>query len=99
MNHPIICTSKDFQRVDQKRLNVIPLHFDDRHFMSVNGEDEARIARDGHQAESVAVVTLCAASENVALARTSGHELTAVLSEHSPQQGKRWYHPGSCPCH
>lgn len=81
MEHPVICTSKDFKRVDQERLNVIPLHFDDRHLMTVDRENEARVARDGHQAESVAVAKLCA--ENAVLARTSGHELTAILSEHS----------------
>lgn len=93
----MICTSKDFKRVDQQRLNIIPLHFDDGHLMTVDREDEARVTRDGHQAESVAVVMWYA--ENVA-ARLSGHELTVVHAEHSQQQGKRyWDRPDSDLCH
>ena len=65
--------------------------------MSVNGEDEARIAREGRHAESVAVVIWCA--ENVPT-ETSCHELTALLSEHSQQQAERRQNRhNSYPCH
>ena len=60
--------------------------------MAINGKGEARVARDGNQAESVA---------NVArYIKTYRHriniKLTVDLLEHLQQRGKRWGHQDMC---
>ncbi len=50
-------TNKNLKGIDQQRLNVLTIHFDHGKVVAVDGEDEARIARDRHETESVTVGT------------------------------------------
>jgi len=50
-------TNKNLKGIDQQRLDVLTIHFDHGKVVAVDGEDEARIARDRHETESVTVGT------------------------------------------
>ena len=51
-----IRTCKYLERVDQQGLVVLAVNLDNRHLMTVNREGESWVARDGDQAESVAIL-------------------------------------------
>ena len=51
-----IRTCKYLERVDQQGLVVFAVNLDNRHLMTVNREGESWVARDGDQAESVAIL-------------------------------------------
>ena len=50
-------TSKYTDPIDEYRLNIRALNLNHSHLVAVNGEKEARVARDGDKPESVTVIT------------------------------------------
>lgn len=49
----VTLANKDLKRINQQRLDVLAIYFDHGELVAVDGEDETRVARDRHEAESV----------------------------------------------
>ena len=78
-----IRTCKYPERVDQQGLVVLAVNFDNRHLMTIYREGEIRVARNGDQAESVAIWYHISDHISILGVRTS---LTATQLLHSPRR-------------
>ena len=77
-------TCKYLERVDQQGLVVFAINLDNRHLMTINREVEIRVARDGNQAESVAIWYQTLYQISILGVRIL---LTATQKLHSPRRG------------
>ena len=77
-------TCKYLERVDQPRLVVLAINLDNRHLMTINREVESWVARDGDQAESVAIWYQILNHISILAVTIS---LTATQKLHSPRRG------------
>ena len=78
-----IRTCKYPERVDQQGLVVLAVNLDNRHLMTINREGEIRVARNGDQAESVAIWYQISNHISILGVRTS---LTATLLLRLPRR-------------